>query len=131
MGTWAVGSFGNDAAGDWVIDLADNPNYSFLRDTLQNTIDIPDDSETNACAIAAAEVLCIIEGRVPADYEEVAHNLRIPVSLLQQQPMPAGLKPLAIIALNTILSGSELKEVWENDEEWIREVQRLLDRLEE
>jgi hypothetical protein len=64
MGTWAVSSFGNDAAGDWVIALADNPTYAFLRQTLQDSIDSPDDSDTNASAVAAAEVLCIIDGHL-------------------------------------------------------------------
>jgi hypothetical protein len=31
MGAWAYGSFGNDDAGDWVIDLSEKPNFSFLQ----------------------------------------------------------------------------------------------------
>ncbi len=131
MGTWAVGSFGNDAAGDWVIDLAENPTYEFLRETLQNSIDMPDDSDTNASAVAAAEVICIIDGNLPADYIEVEHDLSSPVAALQQQPASGYLKPLAITCLNTILSSSELKELWENDEEWINDVRRLIQKLEE
>ena len=130
MGTWAVSSFGNDAAGDWVIDLANNPTYAFLRQTLQDSIDAPEDSDTNACAVAAAEVLCIIDGHLPGDYQEVAHNLSSPVTILQQQPIPGDLPALAINCLKSILEDSELKELWEGDEEWIDDIQRLMNQLE-
>lgn len=130
MGTWAVGSFGNDAAGDWVIDLAGNPTYGFLRQTLQESIDAPGDSDTNSCAIAAAEVLCIVGGQLPGDYEEVAHNLLSPVALLQQQPVPVDLPALAVTCLKSILADSELKELWEDDQEWTADIQRLISQLE-
>ena len=79
MGTWAVGSFGNDASGDWVIDLTENPTYAFLRETIQDAIDIPNNSDINANAIADAEILAITDGTLPKDYIEVAHNLGSPV----------------------------------------------------
>ena len=39
MGTWSVGSFGNDSAGDWLIDLLENPTYQFIRNTLLASIE--------------------------------------------------------------------------------------------
>jgi hypothetical protein len=41
MGTWAAGSFDNDSAGDWVIDLKENPTFAFLRETLEASLEDP------------------------------------------------------------------------------------------
>jgi uncharacterized protein DUF4259 len=56
-------------------------------------------------------------GNLPGDYIEVEHNLSSPVAAMQEQPMPGDLKPLAINSLNAILTSSELKELWEDDQE--------------
>lgn len=131
MGTWAAGSFGNDAAGDWVYELEENPTYEFLRETLQQGLDMLEDSDSNAAAIAAAEILCIVEGKLPADYDE--ENLGEPVASLKQEEMPDDLKALAISCLNAILEESELKELWEEagDEEWTGEVKRVINFLQQ
>jgi len=131
MGAWAVGSFGNDAPGDWVVELTNNPTYEFLREAFLSSIDMPYDSEMNASAVAAAEVICIIEGKLPADNKEVERNMSAAILPLRQERIPSDLKPLAIDCLNTILSNSELKELWEDSEAWISEVKRLIHRLKE
>ena len=129
MGTWAEGSFGNDEAGDWVMELRENPTYEFIRETMQASMDIPDDASVNAPAVAAAEVLCILEGKIPADYEEVSHNLEPAIAILRQQKMPNDLKHLAIKCLDMIALDSELKELWEDNEEWTTEINNLKSRL--
>lgn len=129
MGTWAEGSFGNDAAGDWVIELRETPTYEFIRETIQASIDIPDDASINEPAVAAAEVLCILDGKLPGDYEEVSHNLEPAIAILKQQKMPSDLKKLAIKCLDMILSDSELKDLWEDEEEWLAQIKNLISRL--
>ncbi|QHS59148.1 DUF4259 domain-containing protein [Chitinophaga agri] len=129
MGTWANGSFGNDDAGDWVIDFSEQPNFDFLTVTLQGSIDNPNDAGLNMCAIAAAEVICILDGKIPLDYEEVSHNLAEVIELLKSQPVPMNLRELAVIAVSGIIKQSELKELWEGDEEWEEEVSALKSRL--
>lgn len=129
MGTWAAGSFGNDSAGDWVIDLLENPSYLFIQETLSAAIEDPGDSMLCENAIAAAEVLCIVHGIVPGDYEEVSHNLAPAIEKLKQQSMPEGIKNLAVKSVKTIAKESELKELWEDDEEWTSHIEALALRL--
>ncbi len=129
MGTWNEGSFGNDSAGDWIIDLCCNPTLEFIRETLQESIDNPQEADFNQSAIAAAEVLCILEGKIPADYDEVSHNLESVLGTLKQQQIPDDLRVLAIKCIDMILADSELKELWEEEEEWIVEINSLKQRL--
>ena len=130
MGTWATGSFGNDSAGDWVIDLLENPSYAFLEETLRASIEKSDDPMLNENAIAAAEVVCIVStGVKPKDYKEVSHNLTPAIKKLKQRKMPIHLKNLAIQTVVMIEQNSELKELWEGDNDWGAEIQVLKQRL--
>ena len=129
MGTWSVGSFGNDSAGDWVIDLLENPTFQFIRETLEESIENPDESFLNENAIAAAETLCILSGVMPSDYKEVSHNLDRAVAILKEQPMPTDLKEMALHTVEMIEKDSELKELWEDDEDWVMEIKELKQRL--
>ena len=130
MGAWAAGSFGNDSAGDWVIDLLENPSYSFLEETLRASMEKLDDPMLNANAIAAAEVVSIIGNETnPKDYEEVSHNLLPAIEKLKQQKMPTHLKDLALQSVEMIAQDSELKELWEDDDDWISEIKALKKRL--
>ena len=129
MGTWAVGSFGNDSAGDWAIDLLENPTFQFIKETLEASINDPHDSMFNENAIAAAEVRCMLDGFIPNDYDQVCHNLEPAMAVLKQQPVPNGLKQLALQVVEHIQENSELRELWEGDEEWNNEIKALKQRL--
>ncbi|SHN36826.1 DUF4259 domain-containing protein [Chitinophaga sp. CF418] len=129
MGTWAVGSFGNDSAGDWVMDLMENPTFEFIRETLEESIENPNDGMSNENAIAAAETICILNGVIPSDYEEVRHNLEPAIAKLKERSIPADLKALALTAIEIIEKDSEIKELWEGDEEWTAEIRELKRRL--
>lgn len=131
MGTWSVGSFGNDSAGDWIIDLLETPTYQFIRTTLLASTTEAHDKLSNENAIAAAEVLCIVEGfkANDSDYDQVAHNLEPALEKLRYQVMPSDLRELAFATVEDIEKESELKELWEDDEEWISEIKALKQRL--
>jgi len=133
MGTWSTGSFGNDTAGDWIIDLAENPTLDFINETLQNGLKILDDSDTNMQAVAAAEVICILKGHGPNGYEKdadgVNHNLDPVMEKLSTEHVPEALITLAIETINLIGSESELKELWDGDSEWDAEIADLKERL--
>ncbi|MCC6762859.1 MAG: DUF4259 domain-containing protein [Chitinophagaceae bacterium] len=135
MGTWSVNSFGNDSAGDWIIDLLENPTYDFIRETLLASMAGERYTLLNENAIAAAEVICIINGIKSTDkfyvndYEQVSHNLEPAIENLKQQVMPRDLKELALASISDIEKESELKEMWEDDEEWIAAIIALKERL--
>ena len=129
MGTWNEGSFGNDGAGDWVIDLSRTPTLEFIRETLQASIDNPDNASFNEPAVAAAEVICILDGKIPADNHEVAHNLEPVIGILKQQQISNTLREFAIKCIDMIATDSEMKECWEGAEEWVTEINNLKHRL--
>jgi len=134
MGTWSFESFGNDAAGDWIMDLAETPTFSFLQATLQRY-----DSDGMPPiypmleAIAAAEVICILKGDGPDDDEEDRHgsnhNLDPTIKILRQQPLPPGLVALAIEVVIAIEKSEVFREYSEDDEECHDELKHLLTRL--
>lgn len=129
MGSWGYGSFGNDGAGDWVCELLRNPSFVFIRKTLQASLDNPNDSWTNEQSIAAAETLCVLNGKVPPDYHEVSHNLEPAIEILKKQPRPTNLNEFALKVVEQIEKESELKELWEGMEEWAEEINNLKKRL--
>ncbi|RAJ87262.1 uncharacterized protein DUF4259 [Chitinophaga dinghuensis] len=129
MGTWSEKSFGNDSAGDWIIDLCETPTLEFIRETLQASIDNPMEADYNQPAIAAAEVICILDGKIPEDYHEISHNLEPILATLKGQQFPNGLRALAVRCIDMIATDSELKELWEDQEEWLDEINSLKQRL--
>src|SRR5437763_14066257 len=61
MGTWATGSFQNDAALDWIDELIETNNINLLRDTLEAVLEEDDYIELDlaSAAVAAAEVITV------------------------------------------------------------------------
>jgi len=130
MGTWGLGSFDNDDALDWLIELERSEGLSAITRALNTTTDGPMDYlETPDCciALAAAEIVAALAGYPgPALPEEATQWLRV------HQSLDADIVNKARRAVNTILHSSELDELWrESDEfeQWKAVVINLLDRL--
>ena len=129
MGTWGSGPFDNDDAGDWTYELTPDADESVVERALAAAVAGGEPSaSTSQAAIAAAEVVAAGLGcPSPSLPEEVGEW----VAARDQAPWPA-LAPLAVKAIDRILAGSELKELWaESDEDgdWTAEVQELRARL--
>ncbi len=128
MGAWGTGSFENDDAAGWLaklstiapddltqifIQAADNPGY--LEAPIASVV------------VAAAEVIAALNGS-PAP-EARAEIVRWTTN---QQASTAGLKALALRALERVRKNSELKDLWlEADglNDWIAAIQDLQARL--
>lgn len=132
MGVWGTGSFENDDALDWVFELENEKNFQFLADAFETVLDQKDtcpEAPDCSVAICAVEVTAGLLGN-PADDlpEEVSE-------WMGGKPDPSSaLLILAKNALNVILKNSELKELWEETDdydEWRELVLDLRDRLEE
>lgn len=130
MGTWGFRNFQNDDAGDWVVKLTFNPNWTFIEDTiLQRHEDQIFRSEAEI--LAAIEVIAIKKGKPPLDYHEVDFNLEEVV-----QKLPAlqneDLTQLSIQAAKEILANSEMRELIDDPvgyEEWSEIVLDLISRV--
>lgn len=132
MGAWGTGSFENDDAMDWVYELEDAKNFQILADAFDTVLDQKDEYlEAPDCCIAicAAEVTAGLLGNPADDLPEEV------MEWLEGQPDPSEvLLKLATNALNAILKKSELKELWQETDdydEWREIVLDIRDRLEE
>jgi hypothetical protein len=122
MGAWGIGNFENDDAGDWVYDLEKSKDKSILHKALNSVLENSDYIEAPECceALAAAEV---IYSGLSSDHSGISEEV---IKWLVKKP---GLfkKPItfeasdaikAIETINKILHSSELKELWEESDEF-------------
>ena len=130
MGTWDVGSFANDDALDWLIELQDEDDFSLLEDAFVTVIEQKGemtDASDSAVAIAAAEVLAALLSNPPEDLPPEV------IDWVNGKAAPKdGLGKLAREALVLVLGGSELKTLWEETDEyldWVKDVDALVERL--
>ncbi|MDB6072784.1 MAG: hypothetical protein JWO89_424 [Verrucomicrobiaceae bacterium] len=130
MGAWAVDSFGNDAALDWVAELNDADDISILDDTLSDVAESNEELESPKCctAIAAAEVLAAMRGKPTVDLPDEVTEF---VARIKEKP-PADLIQLAFDALERIKDSSELQELWAESDSgpaWLKAMADLEKRL--
>lgn len=136
MGTWGVGSFGNDTACDWSYGLQKVQDLSYVDFTLQRVLEfgsgaaVPiDDAQS---AIAAAEIIARLKGRWGEEdpYSEIADKW------VRSHPIapPPALIAKAVAALERILAPpSELLEEWDEAGEagaWSESIVELKHRVE-
>ena len=138
MGAWGWGSFENDEALDWVLDLEQSKALSVINGALDAILDSDDDYlDATDCsmALAAAETVAALAGRPePSLPEEVARWVQHrQTESSQEGPLvDESLTTKARQAVEAILSESELLELWEETDEfdrWQATVTDLLERL--
>jgi hypothetical protein len=129
VGAWGTGVFEDDGAMDWIAVLASSATIIPLVESLR-AADAEDHLPASACsaALAAAEVIAALSGRPGADLPRPAadwvraHPLQVNEPLLQ----------LALAAVHRIETASELRDLWdESDEyaEWQSRIKDLVSRL--
>ena len=130
MGAWGLGSFENDDALDWVIDLESTSDMTLISDTLSVVNESEEDyldASDSSFPIVAAEVVAALGGK-PAD--ELPDEV---VKWVQGKGEPGpDLVSGAKQAISAVLDSSELKELWEETDEfeiWVNDVESLLERL--
>jgi len=127
MGAWGAGNFENDDALDWLAVLQAE-GLPAAGAAIQDVLTLADDyleAPTCCAALAAAEVIAALRGR-PAS--------RLPDELVEWLGRVSGdpgeqLARNARNAVDAIRRSSELRELWEDDEEWKQEVDGLYARL--
>jgi hypothetical protein len=134
MGSWAVDSFANDDAADWLAELEEQRGLELVERTLDDVLDLADDyleAPMAARALVAAEVVAISRGHAGllASAEPLLKRW-----IAKMRPEPdAGLVTRAVQAIDRVLAeGSELRELWEESGEmdaWRGDVLCLRTRL--
>jgi len=122
MGAWSEENFGNDDAADWVYDLEESRGVDVLLAPIKAVISNDDYLESPDCseALAASEV---IAASLTGDTALIPDEAKV---WLNKKPSLFGKKPqietkhaaIAIQAVQKILASSELKELWEESEEF-------------
>ena len=129
MGTWGTGNFDNDKAADYTTTFQDDPNETLLLETLTAVAAEGYPEAPEACeALAAAEIIAAALGKavrgIPEDLLLSAKNLTL--------TNPDSAQKLARRAIKAVLKKSELKELWEDTDEyeaWVAVLDGLLERL--
>lgn len=129
MGTWGTGAFENDDSADWLSELADAGDVSFLVRALSRVNDNEGYLEAPDCclAIAAAEVVAAVRGRpaagVPEEVRDFGDRTRLGVSL--------DLLAAARTAVQRVKTKSELRDLWDEAgaDEWLGSIADLESRL--
>jgi hypothetical protein len=131
MGAWGISAFENDDGLDWLGDFCDEPGEELLKDAFVPVNEIDDDyleSPEASNALIAAEVVAFLLNSPSSDFpehsKECMENLQIKLS--------DDLVSNAVKAVERVKSDSELKELWEetdNFQEWNKVVNDLIGRL--
>ena len=131
MGAWDNGNFGNDDAMDFVADVLSKANVVNAIVTVSNTpINEYIDSADCCNALAAIEYIATALGNTAKDFPEEALEWVSENKLLLLQDEKLILN--AHLALEKIKTNSELKELWEESEEfedWLNIVEGLKKRI--
>ena len=128
MGAWGHGSFDNDDAGDWLLELA-GADPSFLSSTLAEALREGRYLEAPTCctALAAAEVVAALGGRPATDLPVEA------TEWVRGRPQASGdVVAAARDAVARVRTESELRELWEETEDfeaWLASTGDILERL--
>ena len=117
MGAWGCGNFENDDALDWVIDLEEAKDLSFVVETLDAVIESAEDyvdAWESSIALAAAEVIAALAGHPAAQLPEEV------LAWIDKQPNSLDSEAIrkAKQAVKIILADSELKELWQETDEF-------------
>jgi hypothetical protein len=114
MGAWGHGSFENDGAGDWAVELMESSDFSAIDEALDSVLENEDDHlevDFGERVIAACEVVAALAGRPSADLpDEVAEWVK------GKAAPEAALFKKARQALKAILTSSESRDLWEESE---------------
>src|SRR5688572_6225403 len=125
MGAWGSRSFDNDTACDWFYELEES-GVDLLESTLllvvEGTEEYDDAEESEA--VAAAEIVATMAGRGDPETDEEMVALATSFGA----PSPE-LVALAVTAVEKIAGESYLKDLWEDDPEWLGRMGDLTVRL--
>ena len=133
MGAWGTNNFENDDALDWIGDFCDEPNQDALSNAFASVSEIGDDyleAPESSMALAAAEIVAALKNSPSSDLPEDAKTCIDTLDFKASDELISE----ALKAIKRVKSDSELKELWEETEdfpEWNGIVDNLIMRLQE
>jgi hypothetical protein len=129
MGAWGYGSFENDTALDWVAELEATNDLGLVERAISEVIHSDGylDADLGCIALAAAEVVAATKGKPAQDLPGEASAWIQTHQLIATQDLVQA----SLAAVDRVRNDedSELKELWEEDEENLTEWHAVLDDL--
>jgi uncharacterized protein DUF4259 len=131
VGSWGVGSFENDAAADWFLRVEEAPDPgAVIATAIDDALSAAEKPELDLCyeAVAAAELFACCADQLP---DRLPDNVAGWVEANPHGPH-ADEVALAVQAVGRVREESELRELWEADDDcahWLAGVDDLLSRL--
>ncbi|MFC5650660.1 DUF4259 domain-containing protein [Paenibacillus solisilvae] len=132
MAAWGTKTFDNDDTMDWMGEFLEARSLGFLNETLSSVAEEQEvyiEEPYGSSALAAAEVVAALRGNpngpLPEELAEALVNFK-------PKKVSDTVAALAGKALTRLLDNSELKELWEESEDyeaWTSNVQQLLKKL--
>ncbi|WP_336776987.1 DUF4259 domain-containing protein [Paenibacillus sp. MMO-58] len=135
MGAWGTGIFENDDVQDWKEELLESEGFVFIEETLESVIEEEDYIEVDIAsnAIGAMEVLAALQGKPGEELKnESSYVEGLNEWIETHKGHGKSLLPLAKKAIKKIKKDSELKELWEESEnykDWLKIIKDLKKRL--
>lgn len=130
MSAWSTGTFDNDDAMDWLVELQATDDEAFLQATLEAAGERYLEAPDGARILCACELVAALIGQAASELPEMAREW------VEQHPVldVHALLPIAMDGLDRVLAmDSELEELWrENADEytaWRQNVLTLKARL--
>lgn len=130
MGTWSSKPFGNDTALDWAFGLKDADGMTLIADTIRNTLEQKGelDAPIAEASIAAAAVIAAAAAEpVRSVSQDIGRWIRTQGYVPDKRLIGDAIK-----VLDRIMTGSELRDLWaEQDalESWVKATGAVRDKL--
>jgi hypothetical protein len=128
MGAWGVSTFESDAALDFVLDIVETNDLSLIESTIREVIAYDDELDADLAeqGLVAGEIIAALHGNssdLPPELQDWIKS---------KESNSPELRHLAHKATKKVLDDSELRELWEESDEfddWQGSVRDLLSRL--
>ncbi|MCW7539770.1 DUF4259 domain-containing protein [Aquabacterium sp. A7-Y] len=133
MGCWAIDSFGNDDAADWIAELTEQDDWTPVDQALTTVVETIEYVEAPEAAegLAAAEVVAAALGR-PGPAATANPALVKWLDRTQPRPSRQQVETAAKAVARVLAEDSELRELWAETSDfdaWRTDVEGLLARL--
>lgn len=130
MDGWSHDTFDQDDAADWVFDLEESSDLSVIHDALNAATDETEDYldiSIGAPAVAAAEVVASLNGNPATDLPDSIREW-----IVGKSAPDAALNAKARRAISAVLAGGELKDLWQETDDysnWVAHVKDIESRI--
>jgi hypothetical protein len=133
MGAWGVRCFENDSALDCIYEFQERPTLKYLEAIFKTVLSDEEYLEIDEASsvLAAAEIIAALKGQKSTDFPEELEAVIEDISIVSIVSIDS-IKSLAVKAIQKVKNDSELRDLWEESNEfdkWLQVVENLVERI--